>query len=192
MVGFNSDELHIFPEQFQLKWGCVGFFWWGMGRLFWTDNICENETVSRPVVWDSSTAWSVALQVSVSMGFSRENIGVDFLLQGIFQIPGIKLGLLHCRQESLEAGSTRCSLGLTQPGCTSPGWAADLLGRAGHSPRLPASCGSVNYARKGGPASASPADSLLFEPPVGRNKFKQKKKKKKNTVWPLALKLTSW
>ena len=80
---------------------------------------------------------------------------------------------------SPEAGGTGRSLGLTQPGSTSPGWAAGLLGRAGLGLRLLAPRGSVNCARKGGPASASPAGSLLFEPPVGRNKFKQKKKKKK-------------
>lgn len=38
---------------------------------------------------------------------------------------------------SPEAGSTGRSLGLTQPGSISPGWAAGLLGRAGPSLRLP-------------------------------------------------------
>ena len=34
------------------------------------------------------------------MGFSGKNIGVGnhFLLQGIFLIQGLNLGLLHCRQ----------------------------------------------------------------------------------------------
>ena len=60
---------------------------------------------------------------------------------------------------SPEAGGTGRSLGLTQPGSTSPGWAAGLLGRAGLGLRLLAPRGSVNCARKGGPASASPASS---------------------------------
>ena len=59
------------------------------------------ERVSCSVVSDSlQTPWTVALQAPLSMGFSRQNTGVDchFLLQWIFPTRGWNLGLLHGRQ----------------------------------------------------------------------------------------------
>ena len=46
------------------------------------------------------TPWTVAYQASLSMGFSRQNTGVDyhFLLQGIFPTQGSNPGLPHQRQ----------------------------------------------------------------------------------------------
>ena len=47
-----------------------------------------------------ATLWTVAHQASPSMGFSRQESGVDyhFLLQGIFLTQESNLGLPHCRQ----------------------------------------------------------------------------------------------
>ena len=46
-----------------------------------------------------ATLWTVAYQVSASMGSPGKNTGVGchFLLQGIFPIQGLNLGLPHCR-----------------------------------------------------------------------------------------------
>ena len=46
------------------------------------------------------TPWTVARQVSLSMGFSSKNTGVDChsFLQRNFPTQGTNLGLLHCRQ----------------------------------------------------------------------------------------------
>ena len=46
------------------------------------------------------TARTVTRQAPLSMGFCRQNTGMDchFLLQGIFQTQGSNLGLQHCRQ----------------------------------------------------------------------------------------------
>ena len=47
-----------------------------------------------------ATPRTVALQASLSMGFSRQEYGMGchFLLQGIFSAQESNLGLLHCRQ----------------------------------------------------------------------------------------------
>ena len=47
-----------------------------------------------------STAWTIAYQASLSMGFPGKNTGVGFhfLLQGILPTQGTNLGLLHCRE----------------------------------------------------------------------------------------------
>ena len=49
---------------------------------------------------DSSTPWTVAHQVPLSMGFSRLEYwsGFHLLLQGIFLIQELNPSLLHCRQ----------------------------------------------------------------------------------------------
>ena len=56
--------------------------------------------VSRSVVSNSATLWTVAHQAPLSMGFAGKNTGVGchFLLQGIFLIQGSNPALLHCRQ----------------------------------------------------------------------------------------------
>ena len=61
----------------------------------------KNENVSHSVVSGSLlTAWTVARQASLSMGFSRQEYssGLHSLLQGIFLTHGLNLGLLPCRQ----------------------------------------------------------------------------------------------
>ena len=45
-----------------------------------------------------ATPWTVAHQAPLSVGFSRQEWGCHFLLQGIFLTQGLNLGLLHCRQ----------------------------------------------------------------------------------------------
>ena len=47
-----------------------------------------------------ATPWTVACQAPCPMDFLGKNIGVGYhlLLQGIFPIQGLNLGLLHCRQ----------------------------------------------------------------------------------------------
>ena len=59
-----------------------------------------SERVSRSVVSDSATPWTVARQAPLSMEFPRENTGMGShsLLQRIFPIQGSNPGLLHCRQ----------------------------------------------------------------------------------------------
>ena len=49
------------------------------------------------------TLWTVTQQAPLSMGFSRQNIGVGchFLLLGIFQTQGLNLCLLHWQADSL-------------------------------------------------------------------------------------------
>ena len=44
--------------------------------------------------------WSVAYQVSLSMGFSRQDYWIGFLFSSPRDLPnpGIEPGLLHCRQ----------------------------------------------------------------------------------------------
>ena len=56
--------------------------------------------VSRSVVSDSATPWTAALQLPLSMGFSRQGnwSGLHSLLQGIFPTQGSNLCLLHCTQ----------------------------------------------------------------------------------------------
>ena len=48
---------------------------------------------------DSATPWTVAYQVPLSMGFSRQEYwnGCHFLLQEISLTQGSNLGLQHCR-----------------------------------------------------------------------------------------------
>ena len=52
--------------------------------------------LSRSVMFDSVTHWTVARQAPLSMGFSRKEYwsGCHFLLQGIFPTQGLKLSLL--------------------------------------------------------------------------------------------------
>ena len=47
-----------------------------------------------------ATPWTVACQVPLSMGFSRQEYwsGLPFPSPGIFSTQELKLGLLHCRQ----------------------------------------------------------------------------------------------
>ena len=47
-----------------------------------------------------ATPWTVAYQAPLSMGFSRQEYGVDchFLLQRIFPTQELNLALPHCRQ----------------------------------------------------------------------------------------------
>ena len=49
---------------------------------------------------DSVNPWAVARQAATSMGFSRQEhwSGLPFPSPGDLPDPGIKLGLLHCRQ----------------------------------------------------------------------------------------------
>ena len=56
--------------------------------------------VSRSVLSDSATPWTVARQAPLSGDFSSKNTGVDchFLLQGIFLTQGSNPGLSHCGQ----------------------------------------------------------------------------------------------
>ena len=61
----------------------------------------KSETVSHSVVSGSLlTAWTIARQASLSMGFSRQEHwrGLRSLLHGIFLTHGSNLGLLPCRQ----------------------------------------------------------------------------------------------
>ena len=61
----------------------------------------KSESISHSLVSGSLlTAWTVAGQASLSMGFSRQEClsGLRSLLQGIFLTPGSNLGLLPCRQ----------------------------------------------------------------------------------------------
>ena len=50
------------------------------------------------------TAWTIACQAPLSMGFPGKNTGVccHFLLQGIFLTRRWNLGLLHCRQSPYQ------------------------------------------------------------------------------------------
>ena len=104
----------------------VFFFFLVWGRLIWTDNIRENETVSRSVVSDSLIAWSVALQVSVSMGFSRQEYWTAISFSsGSSWSQGWNPGLRHCRQEGLGCG---CAAGRMPGQITfSGGWRPILL-----------------------------------------------------------------
>ena len=58
------------------------------------------ESVNHSVTSDSATAWTVACQAPLSMGVSRKEywMGCRFLLQRIFPIQELNLGLLHRRQ----------------------------------------------------------------------------------------------
>ena len=51
-------------------------------------------------IWIFVIPWTVAHQAPLSMEFSRQEyrLGWLFLLQGIFLIQGLNLGLLHCKQ----------------------------------------------------------------------------------------------
>ena len=58
--------------------------------------------VSRSVLSDSETPWTVACQALLSMGFSKQEYwsGLPFPSPGIFLLPtqGLNLCLPHCRQ----------------------------------------------------------------------------------------------
>ena len=58
---------------------------------------------------DPVTLWTVAHQVSLSMGFSRQHSGVGFhaLLQGIFLTLGLNVGLCPASQQILYPWATR-------------------------------------------------------------------------------------
>ena len=55
------------------------------------------------------TLWTVAHQVSLSMGFSRQHSGVGFhaLLQGVFPTLGLNVGLSPVLQQILYHWATR-------------------------------------------------------------------------------------
>ena len=129
----------------------------------------------------------------MSMGFSRQEYwtGLPFPSPGDLPDPrdqtrvscivgrrvwgaGVLLDTCLDKSPSPEAGGTDCSPGLTQPGSISLGWAAGLLGTAG-----PSWLGKLCKERR--LYNASPADSLPSEPPVGRDKFKRKGKKKRQS-----------
>ena len=59
----------------------------------------RDKSVIHSVISDSATPWTVAHQVPLSMGFSRQEYwsGLLFLLQRIFLTQGFNPGLLHCR-----------------------------------------------------------------------------------------------
>ena len=58
-------------------------------------------------VWLFATPWTVAHQAPLSMGFQRQEYrsGLPFLSPGDLLNPGIKPGLLHCRQSLLSSES---------------------------------------------------------------------------------------
>ena len=60
----------------------------------------KNESVSRSVMSNSVTPWTVARQARLSVIFSGKNTGVSShsLLQGIFLTQGLNPGFLCCRQ----------------------------------------------------------------------------------------------
>ena len=60
--------------------------------------VCTLNRFSRVQLF--ATLWTVACQAPLSVGFARQEYGVDChsLLQGIFQTQGLNPGLLHCRQ----------------------------------------------------------------------------------------------
>ena len=62
--------------------------------------MCVSVSVSCSVVSDSAIPWTVAYQAPLSMEFSRQEYwsGLPFLSPGDLPDPGIKTGLLHCRQ----------------------------------------------------------------------------------------------
>ena len=69
----------------------------GSGTTLSIDSIL---VLIRSVVSDSATAWTVALQASLSMGFPRQEYWsvLPFLSLGIFLTQGSNPHLLHCRQ----------------------------------------------------------------------------------------------
>ena len=60
----------------------------------------KSESVSLSVICHFGTPWTVAHQASLSMGFSRQEYqtGLPFPSLEDLPNPGIKPGLLHCRQ----------------------------------------------------------------------------------------------
>ena len=60
----------------------------------------EGISVSRSVLSDSVTPWTVACQAPLSMEFFRQEYcsGSHSLLQGIFPTQGLNPGFLHCRR----------------------------------------------------------------------------------------------
>ena len=76
-----------------LSWGLHVELWLFTGRP-------ESERVSHSVLSHSAVPWTVACQVPLSLGFSRQEYccGSHSLLQGIFLTQGSNPGLPHCRQ----------------------------------------------------------------------------------------------
>ena len=60
----------------------------------------ESERVSHSALSHSAVPWTVAYQVPLSLGFSRQEYcyGSHSLLQGVFLTQGSNPGLPHCRQ----------------------------------------------------------------------------------------------
>ena len=71
-----------------------------MDQILHFDSVLFYQAKSLSRVRLFATPWTVASQVPLSMGFSRQYTGVDchFLLQGIFPTQGLNPGLQHCRQ----------------------------------------------------------------------------------------------
>ena len=63
-------------------------------------NNCFKVCISHSVTSNSVTPWTVACQALLSMEFSRQEYwrGLPFSSPGVLPNPGIKPGLLHCRQ----------------------------------------------------------------------------------------------
>ena len=66
----------------------------------WSIFPLESKSVSRSVLSDSATPWTVACQAPLSMGFSRQEYwsGLPFPSLGDLPTQGLNLGLLHCRR----------------------------------------------------------------------------------------------
>ena len=64
---------------------------------------CESESVSHPVMSDFATAWTVASQVPLPMGFTRQEYwsGVPFPTPGDLSDPGVELVSVESPVDSL-------------------------------------------------------------------------------------------
>ena len=79
--------------------GLAAGVWDGSGQT-WDGGVGVVVVLSLSHVQLYVTLWTVARQSPLSMGFSRQESGVDChsLLQRIFLTQGLNPGLLHCRQ----------------------------------------------------------------------------------------------
>ena len=105
----NQKCLQILPNVPQkAKLHLIANHWFrtaGGPKCSWLDllNLCSQgacaHVVSRSVMSNFVTPRTIALQVPLSMGLSKQNAGVGchFLLQGIFLTQGTDLCLLHYR-----------------------------------------------------------------------------------------------
>ena len=77
--------------------------------ILWNLLLLDSKVKSFSHVRIFATPWTVACQVPLSMGFSRQEnwSGCHFLLQGIFPTQGSNPGLLHCRQMLLSSEPPR-------------------------------------------------------------------------------------